>query len=636
MGKNQSASGLTNIIQYDNRGNISFVSGSTTLMQVSSSGAITTTGVISGSSAQSASLAQNSNLLQGTGSVGFATTASFATASGSISTRVTQIEQVYATTGSNSFRATQSITGSLTVTGQIVAQTLNVQQVTSSIVFSSGSNTFGCDLNSRQTFTGSVIMTGSLIVNANNSCFSGIITGGSDIILCGTNGNVYGGTSAGSGTISNNNGSTYARFFGACHATAPNTTAFVNGNSTTLTLNANNTATFTNSVTATNYNACGNFYARYGTGDRMAFIFSEDYYFGMTNPSNDVRALKITAQAVDGISTIQFYTGNNAERMRITNTGVTCFACRVCAPNINLSNSISINACSTVTVADWYNTNTDDGNGLYIKAGGVNAGKYIMALENATGASRMIVLANGNVGIGCSAPLNRLTVNGNIGMPNTYNWGIVNDNDPNWGFKVCTSGANYSTFISYAGDQGSDRRGGIYNQNGHWVAYGNCVGHFVVQCNLCVGANLYAAGGITAGGAVIASSILSSTTQNLVNSTGNFAKMVHKIQGAAGAFSSLVICVNLIGAGGWGYIINSGGTGLGQFQSGGGYINGPGNFSHGVAVGSGFTVTCHTCAGTDNVVRFVSSGGVHPFVSIQMFGSLNQPFDDNNIFIAYS
>jgi hypothetical protein len=51
------------------------------------------------------------------------------------------------------------------VTGQIVAQTLNVQQVTSSIVFSSGSNTFGCDLNSRQTFTGSVLMTGSLIVN---------------------------------------------------------------------------------------------------------------------------------------------------------------------------------------------------------------------------------------------------------------------------------------------------------------------------------------------------------------------------------------------------------------------------------------------------------------------------------------
>jgi hypothetical protein len=58
----------------------------------------------------------------------------------SVSSRLTQIEQVYATTGSNSFRANQSITGSLTVTGRIVAQTLNVQQVTSSIVYSSGSN----------------------------------------------------------------------------------------------------------------------------------------------------------------------------------------------------------------------------------------------------------------------------------------------------------------------------------------------------------------------------------------------------------------------------------------------------------------------------------------------------------------
>ena len=81
--------------------------------------------------------------------------------SGSASTRVSQIEQVYATTGSNSFRATQSITGSLTVTGQIIAQTINVQQVTSSIVYSSGSNNFGNQLANTQTFTGSVNITGS-------------------------------------------------------------------------------------------------------------------------------------------------------------------------------------------------------------------------------------------------------------------------------------------------------------------------------------------------------------------------------------------------------------------------------------------------------------------------------------------
>ena len=71
---------------------------------------------------------------------------------------------VFATTGSNQFNGSQAITGSLTVTGQVVAQTLNVQQVTSSIVFSSGSNIFGNSLGNTQQFTGSVSVTGSLTV----------------------------------------------------------------------------------------------------------------------------------------------------------------------------------------------------------------------------------------------------------------------------------------------------------------------------------------------------------------------------------------------------------------------------------------------------------------------------------------
>ena len=175
-------------------------------------GSITTTGVIimSGSIA-SASYSSTSELLQGTGSVGFTTTASFNavsssqqqisasyialsasynTFSGSASTRITanssSIQQVsssqqqisssqqqisasllnvisiFATTGSNSFRANQSITGSLVVSSTITAQTLVVQTVTSSIVYSSGSNIFGSDLNSRQTFTGSIYQTGSI------------------------------------------------------------------------------------------------------------------------------------------------------------------------------------------------------------------------------------------------------------------------------------------------------------------------------------------------------------------------------------------------------------------------------------------------------------------------------------------
>jgi len=161
-------------------------------------GSLTVNGdlIVTGTGSMSASLALNSNLLQGTGSTGFATTASllavsssqqqisaslltltasytalsssytalsgsYNTFSGSESTRITKIENNYATTGSNSFRADQSITGSLVVSSTITAQTLVVQTVTSSIVYSSGSNLFGSALSNTQTFTGSIQASGS-------------------------------------------------------------------------------------------------------------------------------------------------------------------------------------------------------------------------------------------------------------------------------------------------------------------------------------------------------------------------------------------------------------------------------------------------------------------------------------------
>jgi hypothetical protein len=108
--------------------------------------------------------------------------------------------------------------------------------------------------------------------------------------------------------------------------------------------------------------------------------------------------------------------------------------------------------------------------------------------------------------------------------------------------------------------------------------------------------------------------------------------MIHKVQGCSGAFSQLVICASLNGAGGWGYIINGGSTGGGTFQTGGGYTNGTINFSNNITAGSGFTVS----SPSNDVVRFVGGGGVHPFISIQMFGSLSQDFGDAHICIYYS
>ncbi len=105
---------------------------------------------------------------------------SVATTTSGLAGRITTIEGNYATTGSNVFVGNQVITGSIcstgniVTTGQIVAQTINVQQVTSSIVYSCGSNVFGTDINNTQQFTGSMLMTGSNFrATVGTACFSG-------------------------------------------------------------------------------------------------------------------------------------------------------------------------------------------------------------------------------------------------------------------------------------------------------------------------------------------------------------------------------------------------------------------------------------------------------------------------------
>jgi hypothetical protein len=138
----------------------------------------TTTGTVS--NATSASYVEYSNvankpaLISGSSQVSY--TGLSNTPAGIVSSSA-QIGEygVFATTGSNQFDGSQAITGSLTVTGQVVAQTLNVQQVTSSIVFSSGSNIFGNSLSNTQQFTGSVSVTGSLAISGTGA-FSGALS----------------------------------------------------------------------------------------------------------------------------------------------------------------------------------------------------------------------------------------------------------------------------------------------------------------------------------------------------------------------------------------------------------------------------------------------------------------------------
>jgi len=82
--------------------------------------------------------------------------------------RILELSTISGSHLSASYAQTASYSDSFKVGGTLTAQTLIVQTVSSSIIYSSGSNTFGNSLANNQIFTGSVSITGSLTINGRN------------------------------------------------------------------------------------------------------------------------------------------------------------------------------------------------------------------------------------------------------------------------------------------------------------------------------------------------------------------------------------------------------------------------------------------------------------------------------------
>ena len=159
----------------------------------------------------------------------------------------------YATTGSNTFAGIQTVNSNLIVTGSITAATLVVQTITSSVIYSSGSNVFGNNIANTQTFTGSLLLTGS-------ATFNGALTAGTTILnglLNVGNGSV---SSAAVNINSNNSTAAYLYFNGA--GVTNNHTAitglegassnlkFYTANTVALSIASTGAATFSNTITA--------------------------------------------------------------------------------------------------------------------------------------------------------------------------------------------------------------------------------------------------------------------------------------------------------------------------------------------------------------------------------------------------
>jgi hypothetical protein len=281
------------------------------------------------------------------------------------------------------------ITGSMTTSGTITAQTLVVQTITSSIVNLTGSNIFGSQLTDRQTFTGSVNITGSIVQSGVNttSSFTGNVGVGTTAPLSILDVRAGAGTAGSILNLSNTTGAAAGnivpiRFysgntFGGLEQIAaiwginPNASTN-NGGALVFATSANGTATtpaermriintgnvgigITNPQTALDIINSGTYQLHVATGtgsysDGSIYFgglgTGDPYYYGTIGWNQGDITMRIGAQCGNGSGGITFYTSANTgaqtEKMRITSGG-----------NITMNSVVYANT-ATATVRTLY------------------------------------------------------------------------------------------------------------------------------------------------------------------------------------------------------------------------------------------------------------------------------------------
>jgi len=408
-----------------------------------------------------------------TGSLNTATGSLF-TASGSFSTRVSSIEGNYATTGSNVFLGAQTVCANITSTGTIIAQTLNVQQVTSSIVYSSGSNIFGCQLTDVQQMTGSVRITGSLNV-AGNTCVTSICSP-----------SIVGGTVSGT-TIY---GSTVACSPIGCFTTSC-ASAFIGGTVSGTTIYG--------STAICGGVICGGATTLTGALNGTSATFSGQVNAG-GNPGYAGRAINGIANNTDYAMTLRQDNTNGSGLQLFINQNAWAFGSTPLVVSNLTGNLFTLNYLGAAT----FSNSVTAGDTILVPSDVSGAGGYKINYTSLSASSRSWKIANdlaayGDFWIGQSTtqtgssytPRLYINASGNVG---------IGTSSPN--FKLHISAGDTTsitqptagTYAAYIQQNTSGTTGGLYIQDGAsnngnalFIADNNGVGRVVVDSNGNVG-----------------------------------------------------------------------------------------------------------------------------------------------------
>jgi len=348
------------------------------------------------------------------------------------------------TTGSNNFTGSQAISGSLDVTGNITAQTLVVQTVTSSVIYSSGSNVFGNSLANTQVFTGSMLVTGSLN-----------IIGGNQIIRSNTNQVLLLSSSFSTGLYTSyQSGSTVIGDIGNGSQvfSAGDVTAFgINARDTRkLQLGAAQTVVMTisgNNVGIGNTspsfplevsNTSSGLIARFTSNQNEAQI-------RLVNTSTGGRTYSLGSGGTSSGGARGFYIYDETSGFTaFTITGSGNVGIGTNTPN----DKFVVDGGNNIWTGVFRGTSTSSQSfGVQIFAGSNSSDTAFRILNGATTANLFFVRGDGNVGIGIAAPTQPLHVYSTSTTTSTYF--ETNSSNSYIGLKS-TSGINYIGNVSYA------------------------------------------------------------------------------------------------------------------------------------------------------------------------------------------